>query len=116
MNLDTANITITVELPLVCLGHNISLDPVEVRGRVWSLSDRPMPDVIEWIAPDGFEGILAGSKDAFEKALQKHIEDALMVEAHTALNLDRLHQAFVDHHYEASLSERGDRLRVVAAE
>lgn len=94
MNYDTVSIEITAELPLKCLGHNIALDPVEVRGRVWSLSDRPMPDFIEWIAPDGFEGVLWGTGTAEDKMLMKLVDDTLMLEAHKAENLDRLQEAF----------------------
>jgi hypothetical protein len=111
---DTPSVTITAHL------HFLGKFACEVYGKVYSLDDRPYPDVVTWIhserAPDGT--IIDTEYECHFPLThaERAICEALEAEAKTPETLDRLTQAFIDHHYEASLSERGDRLRVVAAE
>jgi hypothetical protein len=92
----------------------------EVFGKVYSLDDRPYPDVVTWIHSErAADGTIIDTEYECHFPLthaEKAICEALEAEAKTPETLDRLAEAFGKHQYEASLSERGDRLRVVAAE
>ena len=109
---DCVSVTITAHLEFQ------GLFAAEVYGRVYSLDDRPYPDVVTWIhserAPDGTICDVEYECHFPLTHAEKAICEALEAEANTPETLDRLTQAFVDDAYESSLSERGDRLRVVA--
>jgi hypothetical protein len=111
---DCASITITAHL------HYFGKFACEVHGKAYALDNEPRLQTVTWVhserSPDGTwidteyecHGPLTNAEKAICEALEK--------EAKTPLAMSRLHQAFVDHAYESSLSARGDHLRVVAAE
>ena len=91
---DTPSVSITAHL------HFLGKFACEVYGRVYSLDDRPYPDVITWVhserAPDG--KII---DEEFEchfplTDAEKAICAALEAEAHSPETMDRLEEAFVD--------------------
>jgi hypothetical protein len=109
---DCASVTITAHLRF----HGKFV--AEVHGRAYSVDNEPRLQTVTWVhserAPDGTW--IDEEYECFAPLTyaERAICEALEAEAKTPLNLDRLHQAFVDYQYEQSLSDRGDRLRVVA--
>ena len=111
---DTPSVSITASL------YFLGKYACEVHGRVYSLDDQPSPDVVTWVhserAPDGTWVDTEYQCHFPLTHAEKAICEALEAEAKTPLAMSRLHQAFVDAAYEASLTARGDHLKIVAAE